>query len=351
MVASLPVKLHCCSTIHFIPMRHAVLLFALLLPLSAVAQPDTVRLCTWNVLDYGDAVPDERRQAFVEIINRLRPDVLVVQDLDNFAGYTSFRDGVMSILSSKQWVSGGFIDAEGSDNAMFYDPAKIDIISHDTLAHAGNAVDEWIVRRIGSDDTIHIFGAHLHPGNTEADKAQRGSEAWPIRMRAGDLPYEHHSWLTAGTLNAYANNDPGYVPITYIGGMQGEALDPLQTPGNWSDSAEFAWMHTSSTRVREFNGGAGGGLNDRFDFILISGNLMAHYVPDSYTAYGNDGGHFRDSVNRLPSEGYAPEVLNALHAASDHLPVYLDLVFDAPASDVPWEGNRVEKMDLSEVKK
>jgi hypothetical protein len=329
-------------------MRHAVLFFALLLPLTAAAQPDTLRICTWNVLDYHDAVPAERRQAFLEIIGRVRPDILVVQDLADSSGHAGFRDGVMSILSSKQWLSAGFIDAEGTDNALFYDPSKIEAIGHDTLVNAGNAVDEWIVRRHGSDDTIHIFGAHLHPGNTEEDRAIRGSEAWPIRMRAGEFPYEHHFWMTAGTLNAYASNDPGYIPITYIGGMQGEALDPLQTPGNWSDSSEFAWMHTSSTRIREFDGGAGGGLNDRFDFILISGNLMSHYIHNSYTAYGNDGGHFRDSVNRLPSEGYSPETLNALHAASDHLPVYLDLVFDAPASSVPGERKRVEEMDLSE---
>jgi hypothetical protein len=329
-------------------MRHVILLFALLLPLSAVAQPVTIRVCTWNVLDYSDAVPNERREAFLEIINHLRPDILVVQDLADSSGHASFRDGVMSILSSKQWVSGGFIDGEGTDNAMFYDPYKTEIISHDTLANAGNAVDEWILRRVGSDDTIHIFGAHLHEGNTEADLAIRGSEAWPIRMRSGELPYEHHSWMTAGTLNVYASNDPGYIPITYIGGMQGEALDPLQTPGNWSDSAEFAWMHTSSTRIREFDGGTGGGLNDRFDFILISGNLMSNYIPNSYTAYGNDGGHFRDSVNRLPSEGYSPEVLNALHTASDHLPVYIDLVFDTAASSVPGERKAMEEMDLSE---
>jgi hypothetical protein len=333
-------------------MRHALLLIALLLPLTAAAQPVTIRVCTWNVLHYSDAVPAERRQAFLEIIGRVRPDILVVQDLADSSGYVSFRDGVMSILSSKQWLSAGFIDAEGTDNALFYDPSKIAAISHDTLANAGNAVDEWIVRRVGSGsgDTIHIFGAHLHAGKTEEDRTIRGSEAWTIRMRAGDLPYEHHSWLTAGTLNAYASNDPGYIPITYIGGMQGEALDPLQTPGSWSDSAEFAWMHTSSTRVREFDGGAGGGLNDRFDFILLSSILLSHYVHNSYTPYGNDGGHFRDSVNRLPSEGYSPEVLNALHTASDHIPVYLDLLFDTAPSSAPESGKQLEKMDLSEAK-
>ena len=53
--------------------------------------------------------------------------------------------------------------------------------------------------------------------------------------------------------------------------------DPINTPGSWNNNEDFRGVHTQSTRTSSsgFGGGAGGGLDDRFDFIMVSQNL--HY--------------------------------------------------------------------------
>ena len=61
---------------------------------------------------------------------------------------------------------------------------------------------------------------------------------------------------------------------------------------------------------------------------------MDAYVQNSYTAFGNDGLHFNDSINAMPNIAVSPNVAQALHDASDHLPVYLDLLFKNPISDI-----------------
>ena len=82
------------------------------------------------------------------------------------------------------------------------------------------------------------------------------------------------------------------------------------------------------------DGGATGGLDDRFDFILVSAALMddqntAYIIPESYRPWGNDGQHFNQSIND-GTNGVVPEkVADALHVASDHLPVVADFVFTA----------------------
>lgn len=45
------------------------------------------------------------------------------------------------------------------------------------------------------------------------------------------------------------------------------------------------------------------------------------YVSGSYPAFGNDGMHFNDSINAPPNTAVPPEVADALHYGSDHLPV------------------------------
>ncbi|MEZ4784893.1 MAG: hypothetical protein R3F28_12555 [Candidatus Kapaibacterium sp.] len=94
---------------------------------------------------------------------------------------------------------------------------------------------------------------------------------------------------------------------------------------------DFADVYTHP-RLRQyggrFGGGVNGGMDDRFDQILLSPALLSRYLPGSYTSFGNDGNHFNDSINAMPNTAVSPELAQALHDASDHLPVYLDLVFE-----------------------
>lgn len=72
-------------------------------------------------------------------------------------------------------------------------------------------------------------------------------------------------------------------------------------------------------------------MDDRFDMILMSQAIMNSggitYLPGTYTAYGNDGLHFNDSINRPPNNAVDQLIANALHYSSDHIPVYASFNF------------------------
>jgi hypothetical protein len=53
------------------------------------------------------------------------------------------------------------------------------------------------------------------------------------------------------------------------------------------------------------------------------------YVPGTYYAYGNDGNHFNDSINQPPNTAVSQAVANALHYATDHLPVIASFSFSS----------------------
>lgn len=72
-------------------------------------------------------------------------------------------------------------------------------------------------------------------------------------------------------------------------------------------------------------------MDDRFDMMLFSPGIMNSgmiaYVAGSMTAYGNDGNHYNDSINQRPNTAVADSVADAIHYASDHIPVYAVFTF------------------------
>jgi len=103
-------------------------------------------------------------------------------------------------------------------------------------------------------------------------------------------------------------------------------------PGNWNQST-YSEYHTQSTRTRAIgDGGATGGLDDRFDMILNSTGITQEgkikYIPGSFVAVGNDGNHYNDSINQRPNTSVPDSIADALYYTSDHLPVYAKYKFD-----------------------
>jgi hypothetical protein len=140
--------------------------------------------------------------------------------------------------------------------------------------------------------------------------------------------------IYAGDMNFYSNAEPGYQAFVAAG--NGRAVDPLGT-ANWT-GASNAVLHTQSPRLAS-GGLVGGGMDDRFDFILPTAALAdgagLSVIPGTTRAFGNDGNHFDTDINQGNNTYYPSSIprsnalANALWAASDHIPVIVD--FKVPA--------------------
>ncbi|HSW68214.1 MAG TPA: T9SS type A sorting domain-containing protein, partial [Bacteroidales bacterium] len=110
-------------------------------------------------------------------------------------------------------------------------------------------------------------------------------------------------------------------------------FDPVNQHGEWTSNPAFANFHTQSTQTQS-DCHVGGGLDDRFDFLLISRSILegsekVQFIEDSYRTLGQDGLRFNSPLLGLPANFSAPEsVLESLAANSDHLPVLLSVVID-----------------------
>jgi hypothetical protein len=142
------------------------------------------------------------------------------------------------------------------------------------------------------------------------------------------------NYLLMGDFNLYSEEEPAWLQFTINSNTNISFNDPVNQSGNWNNNYAFRNYHTQSTNT-EFGGcPASGGMDDRFDFILVSNNIKngaehVKYVNDSYWAVGQDGKHFNKGLLDSPTNSSVlGNVLNALGKNSDHLPVTLKLSVD-----------------------
>jgi len=179
-----------------------------------------------------------------------------------------------------------------------------------------------------SSDTVFIFcySAHLKASQADPNPQKRNQESILFKNYLDGRANLENVFL-GGDFNLYTSAEPAYETI--LNGGSVSLIDPISSTGNWHNNASFSGIHTQSTRSGSIgDGGAYGGMDDRFDFIFFNQQLQTGsqgltYVPGSYKAVGNDGNHFNQSINSGTNNAAPNNVIEALYYMSDHLPVVL----------------------------
>jgi hypothetical protein len=182
--------------------------------------------------------------------------------------------------------------------------------------------------------TFKIYSLHLKAGSATSDENRRATEAAILRNYLNNLP-ANSNFIVAGDFNIYRSTEAAFSRLTENQtDNDGQSFDPINRPGNWNNNGTFAAIHTQSTRTTALaDSGATGGLDDRFDMMLVSASLLAigglDILTNSYRSFGNDGRHFNHAINAGANTAVPDSVATALYFASDHLPVYADFVVGA----------------------
>jgi hypothetical protein len=179
---------------------------------------------------------------------------------------------------------------------------------------------------------VNCIVAHLKSSSSSANQNIRFQQVTSV-LNYLSSHYPDGNYVFMGDLNVYKSSEAAYQLLTTYTNANYRFSDPINTPGNWNNNSSFAAVHTQSTHSNSNGCASGGGLDDRFDFILISnalktGSKHITYVNNSYKAIGNDGNHFNKSINSGTNNSVPANVLSALYNNSDHLPVVLELDLD-----------------------
>ena len=306
---------------------------------SSLTFSSSARIMTYNILNYQD---DNQREAdYIDILTEIEPNILIIQEILGNEGFLNFKEDVLDILNPNQWSSANFTNQSAQqDIALYYYHDMFTLLESNVVETAQSSgtrdVIEWILIHNASEVEFNIYGAHFKASSGNSNAQQRLEEATILRNHLNQLA-ESSFFILAGDLNIYSNNSESEPCFEMLIGSQdnnnGQLFDPINRIGHWHNNSSFADVHTQSPRTSSFGGGANGGMDDRFDWLLVSAQFLDEssnlkYIENSYVTYGNDGNHFNDAINSGSNSAVSNDIAEALHDASDHLPVYMDLWFD-----------------------
>ncbi len=324
-------------------MRSMITILMLHFSLSALSQQQ-VTVMSYNLLNFPTGNLAGREDTLRIIIDHVRPDIFLIQELKTDSGLQLIAnrsfEGLSSTYTASTFVpqqsgTGGF----SLQQAMVYNTDLFGLLSEGYLMTAVRDINKFCLYwkdpmlAQGADTVkLYLFVTHLKSSQGSDNAASRLSMAQTFTTHLQYLP-SNASVIFAGDLNLYTSTEAAYQELLDTTNAI-VFRDPIDSPGAWNSSSfTKREIHTQSTRGSSiFGDGAGGGMDDRFDFILVSRNMMGPvhsiaYVADSYDALGNDGTCYNQSITACAGGEVPYEVMQAMYHMSDHLPVVMELQF------------------------
>ncbi len=320
-----------------------IILSLVTLFVSDLQSQDTVKVATYNLLRYGSNT--NRNIDFKKVIDYINADIYITQELTNNSGVTNFLNNVLNKESDK-FLSAKFYDETDIDQALFYDKNKFEILSTSKIEGDPRNIIAYRLQHIQTEKIFFVFNLHMKASQGSSNEQRRYTQVQQLINYTQQMN-EDHFYVVAGDFNIYSTNEPAYQKFfeTTATGY-GKFNDLINVEGSYRNE-DYAIYHTQSPRTSQFGGGASGGMDDRFDYILFSDSLMqsnrTFVLKETYKAIGNDGNHYDKAINIAPNTAVTQEIADALHDASDHLPVVVDIVFSneivIPPQNNPPIGN------------
>lgn len=309
-------------------MKKSILIFFIsVLFLCSLFAQERARIMTYNLLNYPQVNGFSRGPLFKTIVDAAKPDILVCQEVTSATGVNQFLNNVLN----NKFKAGTFYNGPDTDNAIFYKDSLFEFLGNIRITTSLRDINQFTLKHKIAGDTLIIYSVHLKASQGTSEEQQRLSEVTRLRSVTDNLD-EGKYFIVLGDFNIYTASEPAFEKLLDQS-ENGYFLDPINALINWHNNSAARSLHTQSTRDANIgDGGSWGGMDDRFDMILVSQSVKddggVTYISGTYKPFGNDGNHFDQAINVQPNTAVSVEVANALHDASDHLPVFADFEFE-----------------------
>lgn len=322
----------------------------------SVSQADTIKMMQYNMLYYTTSVPsgcnittsylDNKDLNLKKIIKYENPDVLCVNEMGSQSTYVDrIKNNVLNTDGVTYYQNCPLTNFSGGSiaNMMFYDSRKLGYHSYFYITTSVRDINAYKMYyktpQLASGDTIFItfIIAHLKAGSYDSDELTRYQQTQALMNKLEQLQIADN-YIFSGDFNLYSSSEQSYQHLINYPNTLYRFYDPINQSGNWNNASQFAAIHTQSTHTSSEDGCySTGGMDDRFDFILVSpyvyfGSKKVRSVNSSYHPLGQDGNRFNGSINN-PQNSIVPDsIANALYNFSDHLPVIMKIAIDQTVS-------------------
>jgi len=321
--------------------------FLLFLSIFSYCTADTIRMMQYNLMYYTTSSPsgcntsgtymNEKDENLKTIIDYVLPDIFCVNEIGSSTTYINrVLNNVMNTNGRTYYANCPLTNYSGGTiaNMLYYDSRKLVFYSYFYVTTSVRDINAYKMyyksEGLAQGDTAFItfIIAHLKAGSNESDRNTRKTQVERMTTKLEQTGIDNY--VFSGDFNFYNANEPAYQHLLFNDNTAFRFLDPIDQYGNWHKNRLFAKIHTQSThRVSENGCFATGGLDDRFDFILVSptlfyGTKIVKVLPDTYHAMGQDGLRLEGTLLSPANHTLPTEILQAMYNFSDHLPVICD---------------------------
>ncbi len=327
--------------------RGTLLLFLFFGVWSAVAQ-DTIKVMHYNLLFYGFYTDfcteqnnnvDEKNQNLETILHYYQPDIFTVNELgQGEENLTLLKENALNTQGVSYYEQADYTNSNNGwfANGFFYDSRKFGLLDQVVVSTLVRDINLYKLY-LKSDDLsltqdttfLHCIVGHLKAGSSNSDQQTRSSMINNVMNYLTNSDISENV-IFMGDFNMRSSYEDAFQKLVNYPDYDFRFHDPVEAIGVWHNNETMSAFHTQSTRSSNQSCFAGGGLDDRFDFILVNSDIWEghsgfSYVEDSYYAPGQDGERFNQSLIAPANDSEPQNIINALYNVSDHLPVILEL--------------------------
>lgn len=314
-------------------MRKITAVLMLIFSLAGFGQgEETISIMYYNILNFPD-INSSRISYLTTIAQHVQPDILVVSELTSLSGSNSILNDALNVGAINYYSAAMYVDSPDDERMLYYNSQKLGLVSQNVIPTSLRDINEYVLYYkdpglTASSDTVYLYmyACHLKAGNTTSDAADRASETSILKSYLNSRPNAENT-IVGGDMNIYGSTEGAYINMT--GTTQANLYDPIGA-GNYHSNPAFAMHFTQSTRIDPIDGGSTGGMDDRFDMMWFSDDVLygdnaAKFINGSYSAIGQDGLRLNQSLLNPANTSEPANVMNALYYMSDHLPIYMEI--------------------------
>ena len=317
-----------------------------------------IKAMMYNVLNYSDSEVSRNKTHFLStILGEVKPDLFMVCEMiDEIGSNYLFENSIIPF--NENFQKAPFEENQSGSYSLqqmvYYNTKKL-ILEETRVITADTRDINQYTFKINTENgntnpiTIEVFVTHLKASTGSSNRQRRLNSIQSFVSYTNNIADDSYV-LFAGDLNFYTSNEEGYQhliddrnPIVIIDPIDrptpnfpDDGIDYYENYNStyfWNNSS-FRDIHSQSTRTSNIgfidDSGSTGGLDDRFDFIMMSKNFNTstslYYVNDSYKVIGNNGNCYNSFIsNPNCSGGYSQTLRDALIEFSDHLPIVMEI--------------------------
>jgi len=314
-----------------------------------------IKAMFYNTLNYNsDTESKDRTPHLKTILETVQPDLFMVCEIKNeTASNYLYSNAILPFKQSFEKAPFKYSQSPATNllQMVYYNSDKLTLEQTSVIPTQIRDINHYtftINTKSNNSNPIKIevFVTHLKASRGQDNRAKRNSSAITFIRELDRLPKDSYV-LFAGDFNFYTSNESGFQTIIDDSNPI-KIIDPINRlcpafPDDrrdyfdenydstyfWNNNS-FSDVHSQSTRTSSLSDGSGGGMDDRFDFIMISENLKnnkdLYYKTESYKTIGNNGNCYNSFVSNASCSGeFSKELRDAQYQFSDHLPITLDL--------------------------